>query len=281
MALSFGNATVDAYSANLVSLWNTQETSGTRDDMTTGNRDLADALGYYGVGSTTGPDGVHNAAVFSGYYDWLYYNGSYPSLTDFTLSCWVYGEGISGAQRVMTVGNIEYEQGGFSWGWGTAWGGGIKMNIAYQTNPGGGSLSDATSAALSVSDTVWYHLAVTRSGSTLTWYLDGVSQGTTSASQTFSGSSSVYMGCRTTGEYNEPMEFMYGNMTQLVVWNTALSGAALTALYNSGDGLFDVNDITYRYDAFDSQRDLLRYIRTTGEDAQRNTYTHSEVTLDA
>lgn len=279
MALSFGNATVDAYSANLVSLWNMQEASDTRYDETANSRDMIDAYNYYGVTSDTGPNGAHVAGAFSGS-DWLYWIPSYPTLTDFSLSCWVFNYELNGARAMFTVGNVEEDTGAFSWAIGDAWSSGSYNEMVFTHNDNAGWYVDYRSGDFGMTTYGWYHLVLTRTGSTVTFYSNGSSVATDSTSQALNSGQAAHIGISlTSGDY--PVNFLSGRLTQMVVWDTAISGAAVTALYNSGDGLFDINDVTYRYSALDSQRDLLRYMRTHSSDGQRNTAAYYGGKLDA
>ena len=77
----------------------------------------------------------------------------------------------------------------------------------------------------------WHHIIATRSGNTVTIYVNGVADGTI----TYSG---------TPYSTSEPLTFGYGNnhahfpgkLDEVAVWDKGLSAAEITTLYNSGGG---------------------------------------------
>ena len=84
-----------------------------------------------------------------------------------------------------------------------------------------------SSTTLSV-DT-WYHVAFTRSGNDNILYINGASDATatSSGSVTTDGASALI------GSYSTSYPFQ-GEMTQVTIYDSALSSAQITALYNSG-----------------------------------------------
>lgn len=79
-------------------------------------------------------------------------------------------------------------------------------------------------------DTNWHHLAVTKSGTSMSIYFDGVLQATTGTAPATldSGSGSVFIGTRAASS-----QFWYGSMDELAIWNTDLSSTQVSEIYNA------------------------------------------------
>jgi len=93
------------------------------------------------------------------------------------------------------------------------------------------SVQDWTfSPAYSVPLSTWTHLAFVASGSTTTLYVNGVAEGTISAA--------IPLGRKTMGVTFVPgtgfVDYMEGNMDQVMLFNQALSSAQIQSIYNSG-----------------------------------------------
>ena len=101
-------------------------------------------------------------------------------LDDFTLEAWINSDSYSGAQRIISHGNLSVP-GEWTWGIGSpggAWGSGFKMNFAYRES---GFNTDLVSEVLTYSLGTWHHVALTRESGTLYFFLDGTLSGTASA----------------------------------------------------------------------------------------------------
>ena len=88
----------------------------------------------------------------------------------------------------------------------------------------------------------WYHVAVTFNAGSVTFYVNGVQQGTTQSavvsSLNQSDTNSFFAGAySTTGGTSPNAAFFDGKMDEVGVWSRALSGAEISQLYNSGSGL--------------------------------------------
>ena len=75
----------------------------------------------------------------------------------------------------------------------------------------------------------WHHLAVVKSGSTVTWYIDG-NPYTTLGSGTTGGFTMNYIGANGSALN----EFLDGQLSNVAIFESALDALAITTLYNSG-----------------------------------------------
>ncbi len=101
-----------------------------------------------------------------------------------------------------------------------------------------GEIAVVTGAGVGVSWTpstaTWYHVAVTKSGTTVKFYVNGTQQGTdqTGAFATiFDGTAPFSLGV-----WEQTGEWIDGKLDEWGVWNVQLSAADITALYNGGTG---------------------------------------------
>jgi hypothetical protein len=89
---------------------------------------------------------------------------------DFTIECWVYPlSNQSGWTPIISIGTAV---GGTELRIGTSMGGNNKTGALY---PGGGR--DASIGDVQMTANAWHHLALVRSGNTMSFYLDGVRTG--------------------------------------------------------------------------------------------------------
>ena len=176
--------------------------------------------------------------------------------TDLTICAWVKtlrdnNAGVIVQQGAEFYGN-EY---GWEWGLGTYTYGGFATNYNNRpvwmsdNNSGNHNASTLNISSASISNNTWTWLAVTKSGSTITHYLNGSANGsggirTSSISYpngsplTISGkqantnlnSGSTYNGAA--GPYGNGGTFQ-GYIDEVAIWNTALSANAISDLYSN------------------------------------------------
>lgn len=109
----------------------------------------------------------------------------------FTIECWIWPEtlNITYAQNALgTVLDLDV-----SLGSGTDWW------VIHQNNNGGLDFASNSANYLSSTNSVltaqtWHHIAIVRSGSTLTWYVDGTARGTTSNSNSIGSVRDLHIG---------------------------------------------------------------------------------------
>jgi len=96
-----------------------------------------------------------------------------------------------------------------------------------------GTVTSSSSGVLL--DGAWHHLVGTYDGSNVNIYIDGSVVGTPVAG---TGNLSYGIGGLTIGCMSEPTalpSFLFsGNIDEVAIWNSALSSAAVTEIYNSG-----------------------------------------------
>ncbi|HJY81928.1 MAG TPA: LamG-like jellyroll fold domain-containing protein, partial [Candidatus Binatia bacterium] len=85
-------------------------------------------------------------------------------------------------------------------------------------------------------DHAWHHVAVTRQGSTVTFYLDGSAAGTASMAGAFhTNSSPVDIGCDETG-CNDLNGLLTGSVDEVRLYNRALSASEIQTVMNTAGG---------------------------------------------
>lgn len=82
-----------------------------------------------------------------------------------------------------------------------------------------------------LSTSTWYHCACVRSGTTVSFYIDGSDTGTsTTDSRNFSNSSPLRF-----GNFADNTRFLDGTMDDIRLYDRALSGSEITSLYDLGN----------------------------------------------
>jgi plastocyanin len=154
--------------------------------------------------------------------------GRAPSLQlqDFTIDAWV----KRGSATVVTNNPDPNSPGGTFFAYGQ---GGYGFAIDQPT----GRLlltQIGVSGAFSVrtiTDTNYHHVAVTKQGSTVTFYIDGVADASISYNPTFTFTSGAAIGARGDGSV---LNSFFGDIDELEIFNRALSASEIQAIFNAG-----------------------------------------------
>jgi hypothetical protein len=123
-----------------------------------------------------------------------------------------------------------------------------KLCLKVSDTSTAGNMVDATGSATLVAST-WYHITVTRSGSTFTIYINATSDSTGSSAASIIDPTAIAIGCRPTGT---PDQYHYGNIKDVMLINgKALSLPEIKLLMNrthpeTGAGLMPANGEYYR-----------------------------------
>ena len=192
------------------------------------------------------PSVYGGSMYFDGTGDYLNFTGSTGTTlsANFTIEAWVYLSTIASLQPILCIGDSFSNPGVMFY---IATDG--KLAIAYAN-----ARTYTGSTALLINS--WNHVAFVRSGSTITGYLNGVSQGTLSNSSTFSGTTS-YVGRElynggTGGQLSGYLsDVRLNNGTALYTSNFVPQNAPLQAVKNTtllvngtGAGILDASEIT-------------------------------------
>jgi len=141
---------------------------------TVGNAQISTSVVKYGTGSLAfdgSGDRLIGAPTFL-----------YDLSGNFTIECWIYFNSVAG----QYTGIVSYadSSGWFGWQF-QKYGNQIGFEFISSNAAVGTVYSSST-----VTTGVWYHVAAVRNGSTITLYINGISQGTSTTSASYSSSSS-------------------------------------------------------------------------------------------
>lgn len=210
-----------ALTDNLEAYWKLDESSGTLADatgngvtMTSHNSPTYSASGKinsalsFAAASSQYLDATHNAAL---------------NAASYTVCAWIKRASNPTECYILTHDGDATNHG---------WAAGLYQNRIMLLH---GSVA-LVQGASSITDTNWHHYAYTYSGGTVSFYLDGATDGTGSAGAYTAVSTSVVIGANKDASGN-PKAYFDGTLDEVGYWSRALSGAEITSLYNSGSGL--------------------------------------------
>ena len=155
---------------------------------------------------------------------------------DFTLEGWVKTGTPGETMRLIAAGSAADGANNlwaFGYGSNGAWGGGNRMNLTYWN---GSAYTDLNSEQIPLGIGAWSYLAVVRSGSTLTFYFDGVPAGSLSVGTLVlnGGSSGAIIGARYHASSAVIDEYAQGMIDEVGLYQRALNADEIAALYASG-----------------------------------------------
>jgi len=208
--------------AGLIAHYKFDETSGTTAADSSGSGNTGTLTNMSGTEWTTGK--VGGALDFDGSNDYVDLGTSLANnLGDATVSAWVYVQGGSGTWRSILEKNKIV-------GFGLNSGNGLHLNFGNGSGWGGAGVNSASTVPMNQ----WVHVAGTRSGSTVTLYIDGVSGATGSNSSTGSNSFSLGIGAKLLSA--SQAQFVPGIIDDFRIYDHALSAGEVSALAAGGAG---------------------------------------------
>lgn len=197
-----------------------KSTSGNTGTMTNMSTTSSPAIGKIGQGFNF--DGV-NDYVNAG-------NGNSLNIVgNITISAWVKFDNTNDVDIIVSRDNGGP---GDATAWSYEFGREITTNKLFLYSDGSGGEYQSVNSSSSITDTSWHHIAVTKNGSVVTFFIDGALDNSATMTQTFpSTSHSLHIG---TENYSATTEKFDGLIDDVRVYNRALSAAEIKILYNMG-----------------------------------------------
>jgi hypothetical protein len=151
------------------------------------------------------------------------HNANQLLTTGFTISAWIKPKSIGETTgRIVDKSTADTAAGGFRYALNSS------NALFFQVNTGS-SIASATNSILY--NNTWYHVVVTvGSDATVTHYINGVLSGTPATTGALSGittTNNLTIGNRS-GATDRTFD---GNMTDIIIWNTALTATQVSSLY--------------------------------------------------
>ena len=207
--------------AGLVSWWRAE---GDATDFSGGNNGTPDPIGTYGAGV------VGQAFILPGNSGIGVGPATNLQLQNFTIEAWV-----QRASATMTS-NPDYENLGYFFGFGTGgYGFGIADNGNLFLTDVGVSAIYATNGF--ITDTGFHHVAVTKNGGDVVFYVDGTERMAASYDPVFTFDSSAAIGMPGTnyvGIYHPQLYGFWGTIDELSIYDRALAPGEVEAIYDAG-----------------------------------------------
>ncbi|HEY6565737.1 MAG TPA: LamG domain-containing protein, partial [Pirellulaceae bacterium] len=184
--------------------------------------DSADASHINGVlnGNTSFAAGQFGQAFsFDGNGDFVSFgNPTDLRLQDFTISAWVKRDNLAKSGQIFGYGQSGYGFGIFDDG---------KM---FLTQVG---INHVQTSDLALTDTDFHHVSVTRSGGTVTFYLDGIAEVVGPYQNSFSFFTNAAIGSRS--DSTDPFWAFEGRIDEVAVFSRALTAVEVNALRSSNN----------------------------------------------
>jgi hypothetical protein len=227
-ALLYPAATKAITTTNLLSYWKLDESSGNAADShgsntLTNNNTVAFVAGKLNnaadleLGSTEGFSIADSGSTFD--------------LATFTYTMWVNFESFPAAERPFMVKRVGTgNQRTMTWSLN-----GSANAVSLVTYTDGSSVGCNVNVSWSPSLATWYMVAVSKSGTSVKFYVNGSQQGTTQTC----ASATVYNGTAAfeVGQFAASPDYFDGLIDEASVWTRELTGTDISDLYNSGTPL--------------------------------------------
>ncbi len=174
------------------------------------------AYGWGKVGQAFGFDGSRDGVQLG--------NPASLRLQDFTIETWI---------KRISSSIVTYEWHGSAgllcYGWGGYGFGIFNDGVLFLTRVG---IDAVTLDSPAITDTEWHHVALTKSGSTVVFYIDGAAYSVSAYNSEFSFDADVGIGARG-GDLDSGF---YGWIDEMAVYNRDLSLSEIQTIYNAGRG---------------------------------------------
>lgn len=95
---------------------------------------------------------------------------------------------------------------------------------------------DSVASPTGITDTGWHHVAVTKSGTNVVFYIDGAAAWTTNYSSSFDFSTSALIGAEPPVDPGFPANSFVGAIDEMSIYGRALSAAEISMVAGSGGG---------------------------------------------
>ena len=224
--LCYGNSAISTSQENVTGVWdsNYKGVWHLKDGTTLSLTDSTSNANTGTNSSTTATTGqIDGGEAFSGssQYATVAYSSSLAITGDITIEAWVNPTNYITSREVVGKDTSEWAS---SYLWLFAGSTGLPRLIR-----GNGSSNSSVTGTTAPSTGVWSHLVVTMSGTTVTHYLNGGTNGSGTLSTTITDNgSSVLIGEDSAGNL-----LMKGSIDELRISNVARSGSWITAEYNN------------------------------------------------
>jgi len=171
--------------------------------------------------ATFGTGRVGQGFVFDGNGDAVQLgNPASLRLQNFTIEAWIKRSSTTASSLVTPDAELFcYGSGGYGFG---MWNDGRLFLTKVDV--------DNAATSTGITDTNFHHVAVTKSGASVWFYIDGVGQSMPAYNSVFTFSSTVAIGARGENLNNS----FYGSIDDLAVYNRALSSSEIQAIYVAG-----------------------------------------------
>ena len=197
-----------------------------------------DSSGFNNVGTLVGTrkniGKLGQALVFNGTSDYVSINPVADNVTEtsFAVTAWVKCSAAGGVDTTV-------------WGTNNSTASVNKTGVFIDTNNffmvwDGSQEAQEITSSISACNNTWHHTVYTRTGSTGTLYVDGISQGTHTAGDTFATNDLWAIGM----EWEPGLttnNFINGSIDEVRVYNRPLSQSDINALYGSGSATINAS----------------------------------------